>query len=117
MDLNKIKEVLNDKEYVESLLKLETPQQVQESLASKGVDLTVEQINEIKDLIIRYQEDNLTDLEKQELKNVQDGELSDDQLEAVSGGSIVIGLILVGVIAAEVGIVVGLGYLTKNRSW
>ena len=39
MDDQQIQELFSDKEFVDSLLGLETPEEVQETLAEKGLDL------------------------------------------------------------------------------
>ena len=42
MDEKLVKEVFSDKEFVMSLLKLDTPEEVQAALKEKGIDLTIE---------------------------------------------------------------------------
>ena len=48
MDDQQIQELFSDKEFVDSLLGLETPEEVQETLAEKGLDLTLDEIITIK---------------------------------------------------------------------
>lgn len=72
MDEKLVKEVFSDKEFVASLLKMDTPEEVQAALKEKGVDLTIDDILQIREACSR------SDVE----------ELSDDELENVSGGLI-----------------------------
>ncbi|NPV91234.1 MAG: Nif11-like leader peptide family natural product precursor [Firmicutes bacterium] len=72
-DQAKIQEVFSDEAFVKNLLVMETPEEVQEALQKKGVDLTVEDIVKIRDLIAKKQ---------------NAGELSDEDLEGVAGGTV-----------------------------
>ncbi len=71
MDDQQIQELFSDKEFVDSLLGRETPEAVQETLAEKGLDLTLDEIITIKT----------------SLENDQIGELSEKDLLCVAGGS------------------------------
>lgn len=82
MDEQKIRELFSDEAFVGSILEMDTAEDVQKALSKKGLDLSLEEINTIR-----------TSLEHEE------GELSEDQLEDVAGGSvtaIVCGLIIGG---------------------
>jgi len=82
MNEQKIKEIFADEAFVSSILEMETPEEVQKALADKGLDLSVDEINTIKESL-----------------SAEEGELSDEQLEDVSGGSItavICGLIIGG---------------------
>lgn len=107
MNTDKLKQLLCDKEFCERLLDLETPEQVQELLKENDVELTLEEIDNVKDVFGRFQNDELTDDEKKTLEFYQshtDGELSDEALETVAGGFLdplswfVVGLIIATVI-------------------
>ena len=73
MDKEKFTALLQDEAFVKELIEQETVEDAQKLLASKGVEFTVGQINEIRNGVIA---------------RVGDGseELSDEQLENVSGG-------------------------------
>lgn len=89
MNIELMKKVLGDEEFVNSLLEMEDAQQVQEKLKEKGLDFTIEQINEIRDLIARYSQNELTQQEQDLLEQArayENGELNEEQLEAISGG-------------------------------
>lgn len=75
----KINALMEDEGFVESILQLETAEEVQKAFADKGVDLTVQDIEAIKDAVIAKTE----------------GELSEDDLENVAGGADVGGIITV----------------------
>ncbi|NPV91236.1 MAG: hypothetical protein HPY50_10755 [Firmicutes bacterium] len=73
-DQAKVQEVFSDEAFVKNLLALETPGEVQAALQNKGVDLAVEDIVKIKDVIVKRQNAG--------------GELSDEDLEGVAGGTL-----------------------------
>ena len=78
MNEEKIKEVSSDEEFVKSLMELETPEEVQKALAEKDIDLSVDDIKKIAKLI----------------QKKADGELSDEDLESVAGGSVTVAVVL-----------------------
>ena len=86
MNMEKMKEVFSDKAFVESLFELETVAEVQAALKEKDVELSEEEILSIRDL----------------LGKVENGELSEELLEQVSGGSILAAI--GGIAAAALGI-------------
>lgn len=80
MNEQKIKEVFSDQAFVDSMLGMETAEDVQKALAEKGLELSLSEIQSIKN----------------SLEN-SEGELSEESLENVAGGSvtaIVCGLII-----------------------
>lgn len=93
----KVKEIFSDKDYVTGLINLETPEDVQKSLAEKGLDLTVDQIKKIRDLALKS----------------QDQEITDDELEKVSGGC---GAgVVVSIVASVVGCLFGAASIVDNH--
>lgn len=80
-----IKEVFSDKDFVESLLGLETAEEVQAALKGKNLDLSIEDIEGIQKALTA-QENN---------------ELSEEEMENVAGGF----AITAGVVSAIAGIV------------
>jgi len=101
MDQELLKKVLADSDFTKSLLNMENPEDVQAALKEKGVDITLEEINTIRKA-----------LEQQE-----NGELSDDDLEDVAGGSLTIAAALgiAAIIGASVGGAIKLG--EKVTEW
>jgi hypothetical protein len=85
MSEQEIKDIFSDEAYVSSLLALDTAEEVQASLAEKGLDLSTAEITTLLDSMQKYAE--------------SDEELSEADLETVSGG-LLISLILVLVGAA-----------------
>lgn len=69
-NINKIKDLMGDKDFVAAIAAMEDPEDVQSAFADKGVDFTLEQINQIAEMVIGGNED----------------ELSEAALEGVSGG-------------------------------
>jgi lactobin A/cerein 7B family class IIb bacteriocin len=72
MNEEKIKELFSDEAFVDSILEMETPEEVQKALSDKGVELSLEEIGTIKDTLAS-----------------SDGELSENELEEVAGGVVI----------------------------
>ena len=68
----KIEEIFSDKEFVKELVALKDNAAVQAALKAKGLDLTEEKIAAIRESMAK-----------------KTGELSDEQLEQISGGGII----------------------------
>jgi hypothetical protein len=106
MSEQEIRDIFSDEAYVSSLLALDTAEEVQASLAEKGVDLTAEEITKLLDSIQNYTE--------------SDGELSEASLETVTGG-VLAELIMIIVLGLLVGTGVGggVGLITNavRRRW
>jgi predicted ribosomally synthesized peptide with nif11-like leader len=84
MNQERIQEVFSDETFVKELLSRETPEEVQKMLADKKIDLSIDDILKIRTIL--------------EKKLDQSAELSDDELEDVSGGVVVIGAIVYSVL-------------------
>lgn len=69
----KIKELVEDQEFVKKLLSCEEPEQVQKLFADNGVEISLEDVKALGKALAAMAE--------------SDGELSEDDLEAVAGGS------------------------------
>ena len=78
-----IRQVFQDEDFVRGLFDLATPQEVKVALAQKNIELTVEEIVQVREQIVKHIE--------------SDRELSDIELSQVQGGST---LLLVGLVAA-----------------
>lgn len=96
MNEERIKEVFADKEFVKEFLSKETPEEAQDLLAEKDIDVSVSDLCKLMDMLIARVEN--PDAE---------AELDDEALEDVSGGS----LALVGILAAVGAIFAGLYYV------
>lgn len=102
MNEQQIKELFSNEEFIDSLLALETPEEVQKALTDQGVDLSIQEILAIKDSIA-----NSLDSEE---------ELSEEQLETVTGGS----FLVVAIISAVVTGLIKLGDAVDrwtNKRW
>lgn len=119
MELSKVKEVFSDQEFVKSLFELDNPEDVQKALSEKDIDLSLDEINQTKELLDRYENNELTDEEKKafEYANNADEELDEDELENVTGGSVIILVTLVaaGIVAA--GVYIYKEYYSKDHRW
>ena len=91
MNIERLKEVFLDEAFVKSLFELETVAEVQAALREKGIELTEEEILGVRDLMIKVEEGGISaeQLEKWAAQ-IESGELSEELLEQVSGGSITI---------------------------
>ena len=74
MNEEQIKELFSDEAFVASVLALDTPEEVQAALKERGLDVTLEEIDAIQKALVKK----------------ADGELADDDLEDVAGGSLTI---------------------------
>ena len=91
----KVEEVMKDESFVQQLAATEEPEEAQKLFASRGIDFTLE---EVKAIAAGVQSEN--------------GELGEDDLEAVSGGSV---LATIGAVVGIVGGVVSI--IDKVRKW
>ena len=80
MNQEKIQEVFSDEAFLKEIFSKETPEEVQTILAEKDIELSIEDILTLRKII--------------EKKSNQGVELSDDDLEDISGGVVVIGAIV-----------------------
>lgn len=80
MNQEKIQEVFSDEAFLKEIFSKEIPEEVQSILAEKDVKLSIEDILKLRKII--------------EKKLNQGVELSDDKLEDVTGGVVVIGAIV-----------------------
>jgi hypothetical protein len=102
MDEQKIKELFADEAYVSSLLALDTAEEVQASLAEKGLDISTTEITRILNSLQNYSE--------------SDRELSEADLETVSGGLVGVALLFFGLIMGIIGVGTTAGMLTMDDS-
>ena len=93
--LEKAKEVFSDVEFTKSLFAMESAEEVQKALSGRGLDLSTEEILQIRDVLSKAEAEGK-------------GELSEDDLESVSGGIILSGC-LAGLILTGVGVVIAGG--------
>ena len=55
MNMDKMREVFSDEEFVKGLFELETPEEVQAALEEKEIELSTGEICQMRDFLIRYQ--------------------------------------------------------------
>ncbi|MBR3630153.1 MAG: hypothetical protein IKN55_06745 [Oscillospiraceae bacterium] len=79
----KLKAVLSDEAFVNTLLEAGSEEEVQKLLADKGVEMSAEEIRAAGTLLSKVA-DGQTDLST--LEKLQSDELDDDALELVAGG-------------------------------
>ena len=111
MNEERIKEVFSDEEFVKEFFSKETPEEAQDMLAEKDIDVSIEELIAIK---------NIVDEKLKAAANGEDDEICDDDLENVAGGVLLTftGFVLVTVaVPAAIGLLfTGVG-LTVERRW
>ena len=90
-----------DKGLGKKLFGLENPQDVQSLLKEQGLDFSFEEINMLKEALVKA------------LEKSRNGELSDADLEEVAGGSITV-MAIVAIIGAIAGAVTAAGAVTDQ---
>ena len=87
MNMEKIKEVFSDEAFVKNLFELESAGEVQAALKEKGIEFSEEEIISIRDFLLKVEKGDITkeQLEKWTVQ-LEDGELSEEELENVAGG-------------------------------
>ena len=99
MNIEKMKEVFSDEAFVKGLFELETAAEVQAALQAKGLELTEEDILGIREMLLKVADAEISVKQlEQWATQAERGELSEELLEQVSGGSVLgtSGLALIG---------------------
>jgi predicted ribosomally synthesized peptide with nif11-like leader len=73
MEQKKLAEVLKNKEFVEKIVKLQTPEEVQAAFKEKGTDISVEEVQTLGSIINKMVEKHSTELSKEDLEEVAGG--------------------------------------------
>ena len=105
-NMNKLQEVLKEEGFLEKLAQAESAEAAQAMLKEKGVDMSVEELNQMVELVQKVVNGDMT---VEQLEQAQTGELSEDDLESVAGGMSTKEKVIFGV--ATAGAVVFLGVL------
>ena len=79
MNEERIKEVFSDEEFVKELFSKETPEEAQDLLAEKDIDISIEELVKLKDIIVA---------KLQATENDETVELTEEELTDVAGGVI-----------------------------
>ena len=89
MNEERIKEIFSDEAFVEELLSTHEPEKIQALLEDKDIEMSIAEIEKLKEMVIKKMENPDADLE-----------LSDDDLEDVAGGCLWVAIpIAIGIIA------------------
>ena len=70
---NKLKELENDKTFMTMLFAQDTPEKIQEAFASKGIDLTLDQVKSLVVSTVNAAENNGDEIDETALDNVAGG--------------------------------------------
>lgn len=100
MNIEKLIEVFSDKAFVEEIFSMDTAKDAQAALAQKGIDMTAEELIQIRKMYANKGSEDYSQ-EKLELlkKQTEDGEINEDELESVSGGLMISSWILIALCA------------------
>ena len=79
MNEERIKEVFSDEEFVKELFSKETPEEAKALLEEKDIDFSVEDLIKLREIIIAKMEQQASS---------EEGELDEDELKDVSGGTL-----------------------------
>ena len=121
MNMENMTAIFEDKAFVESLFAMETVAEVQAALKEKGVELTEADILAVRELLGKVESGEVT---LEQLKQLDEGELSEEVLEQVAGGILLIGSAIVvtklaciigGAIVGAAGGGVGTYFAIRNR--
>ena len=87
MNIERVKEVFADEAFAKSVFELETASEIQAALKEKGIELSEEEITSIQDALMKVKTGEVTkeQIEKWSVQ-LENGELSEETLELVSGG-------------------------------
>jgi len=94
MNEKRIKEVFSDEAFVKELVSKETPEEVQALLEDKDIEMSVSEIVKLRELLEKKAED-------------PNAELSDEDLEDVSGGCLGVAVIASFAVFIGAGVVNG----------
>ena len=107
MNEERIKEIFSDEEFVKELFSKETPQEAQDLLAEKDIDVTVDEVVKIRNLLVK---------KAQAAQNGESAELTEEELSDVAGGVGLMIAAVAGLLFASVGLPVLIKYGFRS-SW
>ena len=111
MNMEKMKEIFSNEEFVKSLFAMETVAEVQAALKEKGLELTEEELMGIRAFFVKVEQGEISSEQLEHwVVQAESGELSEELLEQVSGGvlaTILAAGVMVGAIAGGAGLTVG----------
>ena len=111
--LEKINAIFSDEALAKELLSIEKPEDAQIWLENHDVELTLDDVKALGTFITKV---NSGDISEETLNKMKNGELDEDELEQVCGGSFIIGLI-VGALVVSVLAPLGKAWNDSGRPW
>lgn len=102
MNLKKLQELLQDESFTNKLFNLEDAKDAQKLFRENGIELSIEELEQTKDLMDRFQNGELTPQEKSKIETYtqENGELNDQDLENVTGGELIFAICTLLTVAA-----------------
>lgn len=74
---NKFEELIKDKDFSESIIKMETPEEVQKAFAEKGVEISKEEVQALGAIINKACEKKGAALSEEDLNEISGGSIGD----------------------------------------
>lgn len=104
MNIEKIKEALNDKAFAASLVNLDTAEAIQAALKEKGLDVSEQDSRAILDALTKVKSGEISKEQIEKLhQQAENSELSEEALEQVAGGLGIFGWVVVIVVGVVIG--------------
>ena len=102
MNIERVKEVFADEAFAKSVFELETASEIQAALKEKGIELSEEEITSIQDVLMKVKNGEVAkeQIEKWSVQ-LENGELSEEALELVSGGIDPLSIVLIVLFVIE----------------
>ena len=111
MNMEKMKKVFSEEAFVKALFEMESVAEMQEALNSKGVQLSEEEVTGIRDFFAKVKSGEISREQLEEWsKLAENGELSEEMLEQVAGGGVLL-CVLGGALAVTVFAAVNTGLM------
>ncbi|MCR5237239.1 MAG: hypothetical protein K6E34_08595 [Lachnospiraceae bacterium] len=82
-DGKNLEELFKDQDFAKKVLLDETPGNARELLKEKGVDVSIEEIGQIRDFVDMVKNGEISE---EQLKKIQDGELEPEDMKQIAGG-------------------------------
>ena len=106
----KLQQLMQDEEFLKEIMVLETVEEVQQAFKEKGADISIEDLDRIRELITKIIESNY--------------ELTEEELEKVCGGGYLEDFIIVPIVTSffkvignALGEKIFIGWLFKKLKW
>ena len=102
MNIETIRDVFSEEAFVKALFEMESVAEMQQALNNKGVQLSEEEVTGIRDFFAKVKSGEISREQLEEWsKLAENGELSEEMLEQVAGGGVLL-CVLGGALAVTI---------------